>query len=81
MYILKSEKDNDLYIGFTSNLERRIEEHNSGWVASTESRKPLKLVYCEGYNSERDARRREANLKLHSRAFAQLKIRIMDSLK
>ncbi|MFA5337116.1 MAG: GIY-YIG nuclease family protein [Candidatus Omnitrophota bacterium] len=81
MYILKSEKDNELYIGFTGNLERRMEEHNGGLVPSTGSRKPLELVCCEGYRSERDARKREANLKLRSRAFAQLKIRIMDSLE
>jgi len=81
MYILKSEKDNNLYIGFTGNLEQRIKEHNGGLVPSTKSRKPLDLIYCEGYKAEKDARKREANLKLRSRAFAQLKIRIMGSLK
>jgi len=81
VYLLKSEKDKDLYTGFTNNLEIRINEHNSGLVSSTESRKPLGLIYCEAYTSERDARRREQNLKLHSRAFVQLKKRIVDSLK
>ncbi|MFA5272347.1 MAG: GIY-YIG nuclease family protein [Candidatus Omnitrophota bacterium] len=81
MYILKSEKDQDLYIGFTKDLKRRIEEHNNGLVASTKSRKPLELVYYEGYKSEKETRKREENLKLRSRAFTQLKNRIGESLK
>ena len=81
MYILKSEKDQDLYIGFTSDLKQRIEEHNNGLVPSTKLRTSLELVYCEGYKSEKEARKREENLKLRSRAFAQLKKRIKDSIK
>ena len=80
IYLLKSKKDQDLYIGFSNNLERRIYEHNSGLVPSTKSRKPFELVYLEGYKSEKDARRREKNLKLRSRAFTQLKKRIQGSL-
>lgn len=81
IYILKSEKDQDLYIGFTNDLKKRTEEHNNGFVPSTKSRRPLALVYCEGYKSEKEARRREENLKLRSRAFTQLKKRIEESLK
>jgi len=80
VYILKSIKDNDLYIGFTNNLERRVDEHNKGMVSSTETRKPLSLIYFESYKSEKDARHRESNLKLRSRALAQLKKRIKESL-
>ena len=80
-YILRSSKDGDLYIGFTGNLEQRLKEHNKGLVTSTQLRKPLELIYCEGYKSGKDARKREKNLKLHSRAFAQLKKRIGDSLE
>jgi putative endonuclease len=78
--MLKSAKDNELYIGFTNNLERRIKEHNNGLVPSTKSRKPFELIYCEGYKSEEDARKRERNLKLRSRALTQLKRRIVNSL-
>ena len=81
IYLLKSYKDNELYIGFTNNLERRVKEYNNGLVQSTKLRKPLELIYCEGYKSENDAHKREENLKLHSRAFAQLKKRIMESLE
>ena len=80
IYLLKSEKDKDLYLGYTNNLERRIREHNSGLVPSTKIRKPFELIYCEAYKSEKDARKRERNLKLRSRAFTQLKKRIADCL-
>lgn len=81
IHLLKSKKDEELYVGFTNDLERRIKEHNNGLVASTKLRVPFELIYCEGYKSEKDARHRENNLKLHSRAFAQLKKRIADCLK
>ena len=80
VYLLKSKKDNDLYIGFTNNLQQRIKQHNNGSVPSTKLRRPFELVYYEGYKSEKDARHREQNLKLRSRALAQLKKRIADSL-
>ncbi|MBL7196643.1 MAG: GIY-YIG nuclease family protein, partial [Candidatus Omnitrophica bacterium] len=69
IYVLKSKKDNDLYVGFTNNLERRIKEHNNSLVLSTKSRRPFDLIYCEGYKSEKDARKREQNLKLRSKTF------------
>jgi len=80
VYLLKSEKDNELYTGFTNNLKKRVQEHNRGSVTSTKLRKPFELVYFEGYKSEKDARVREKNLKLRSRASTQLKKRIQISL-
>ncbi len=81
MYILKSLKDNRLYIGSTSNLKKRFKEHNSGLVTSTKLRRPLKLVYFEGYASEEEARHREHNLKLRARALRQLLKRIKKSIE
>ncbi|MFH0819782.1 MAG: GIY-YIG nuclease family protein [bacterium] len=72
MYILKSEKDYNLYIGSTNDLRKRLKEHNNGLVFSTKSRRPFELIYYEAYRSERDARGREKNLKLRSKAFSQL---------
>lgn len=46
-YVIKSKKDEKLYIGFTSDLKKRIDEHNKGFVESTASRRPLALVYYE----------------------------------
>jgi len=81
VYILKSEKDKKLYIGYTDNLQRRIKEHNEGKVLSTKPRRPFELVYFEGYKSEKDARQREKNLKLYSNAYYQLRKRIINSIK
>lgn len=63
VYILFSEKDHLLYIGYSANLEKRIENHNSGGTKSTEHRRPLKLIFCEFYLFEEDARKREMYFK------------------
>ncbi|MCX5632343.1 MAG: GIY-YIG nuclease family protein [Phycisphaerae bacterium] len=81
VYILKSKKDHNFYIGFSSNLKRRLYEHNSGLVSSTKSRKPFELIYYEAYSAKSDARKREKNLKLRSKAFAQLRKRIKESIE
>jgi len=81
MYILKSKKDNNLYLGSTNDLKRRLTEHNKGLVFSTKNRTPFELVYYEAYKSEKDTRIREKNLKLRSRALSQLKRRITESIR
>jgi len=80
VYILKSKTDNNFYTGSTNNLKCRFYEHNSGLVFSTKTRKPFELIYYEAYRDEKDARKREKNLKLKSKAFAQLKKRIKGSM-
>jgi len=81
VYILKSKKDHQLYIGSTNDLRRRLKEHNSGDIFSTKARRPFELIYYEVYVAEKDARRRESNLKLRAQALTQLKKRIRESLK
>jgi len=81
LYILQSKKDFNLYIGSTNDLRKRFKEHNSSMVRSTKHRIPFDLIYYEAYGSEKDARKREHNLKLDGRALAQLKSRITGSLK
>lgn len=80
LYVLKSKKDRNLYIGSTNDLRRRMMEHNTGRVFSTKYRRPFELIYYEAYKAEKDARKREKALKLRSRAFAQLRKRINESL-
>lgn len=80
VYILKSKKDNNLYIGYTSDLRKRLKEHNSGLVGSTKDRIPFYLVYYEAYAVQQDATTREHNLKLRAKALRQLKKRIALSL-
>lgn len=81
VYILRSLKDNNLYIGSTKDLKRRLEEHNAGKSFSTKSRRPFVLIYYEAYRAEKDARKREHNLKLRKRAYTQLCIRLENTLK
>ncbi len=63
VYILFSQKDYQLYTGFTSNLGARINKHNAGESKSTAYRRPLVLVFCEFYLYEEDARKREMYFK------------------
>jgi putative endonuclease len=63
VYVLLSEKDNQLYTGYTSNLRKRIDSHNQGDVPSTKQRRPLILIYFEGCINQQDATRREKYLK------------------
>ncbi len=63
VYVLFSYKDKKLYYGFTSNLKRRVEQHNLGLSKSTKGRRPLKLIYWENYLLREDAELREKYLK------------------
>lgn len=62
-YVLKSEKDGKLYVGWTNNLEHRINYHNSGKVPATKDRIPLKIVYYEACQSQDKAIKREKYFK------------------
>jgi len=81
VYVLKSSKDNSLYIGYTNDLKRRFEEHNNGESKSTKHKIPFKLIYYEAYESQSDAKFREKNLKRFSQAHKALKQRIEKSLE
>ena len=80
LYVIKSEKDNQLYFGFTGDLKRRFSEHVEGKSFATKGRRPWRLAYYEAYNSEQDARNREKQLKHYARAWAILKRRITRSI-
>lgn len=80
VYLLKTSKYETLYIGYTSNLVRRIEQHQSGMVRSTARYLPVRLIYVEGYRNQADALLREKSLKLYGNAYRQLKRRIANSL-
>ncbi|MCX6753865.1 MAG: GIY-YIG nuclease family protein [Candidatus Nomurabacteria bacterium] len=81
LYVLKSKKDDNIYIGSTNDLRRRLLEHNSGKSLATKGRCPFELRYYEAYNNENDARKREHSLKKDGRALSQLKLRIEKSLQ
>jgi putative endonuclease len=81
LYVLKSINNDELYIGSTNDLKKRLLEHNSGKSPSTKNKCPYELVYYEAYKAESDARRRESMLKFRGQARRQLLARINDTLK
>jgi putative endonuclease len=62
-YVIQSGKDKRFYTGFTRDLRNRLNDHNSGKVASTKNRGPFLLVYYEACLNEQDATAREKYLK------------------
>ena len=63
VYVLQSEKDDGLYIGYSSDLRRRFGQHQAGESLSTKDRCPWLLIYYEAYLMESDAIGRELFLK------------------
>jgi putative endonuclease len=63
VYVLYSLKDHQFYIGYTTNFQRRMEEHAAGKTISTAPRRPLKVIFCEYYFAKEDAMRRELYFK------------------
>lgn len=67
MYIVEC-ADGTYYTGYTTDLERRIGEHNRGDGAKyTRGRLPVKLIYHEEYTTQREAMQREYNIKQMTR--------------
>ena len=64
-YVLKSEQDDNFYVGFTKDLKLRFEKHCKGRVQSTKERRPLKLLYYEACLNQDDATKREKYLKTY----------------
>lgn len=62
-YVLRSKKDNKLYIGLSRDLRKRMSRHNEGLVPSTKDRRPLELVYYEACLSEEKSVKREQYFK------------------
>ncbi len=63
VYVLRSQKDGDFYIGCTQDLRERVKLHNARKVTSTRLRVPFKLIYYEAYLHKSDAFDRERYLK------------------
>ena len=74
VYILKSTFKNWYYIGFTSNLEKRLLQHNFGSVKSTKFYKPLSLVFAQIVKNTHDARDLEKFLKVRFNKEALLQL-------
>ncbi|NRB53335.1 MAG: GIY-YIG nuclease family protein [Saprospiraceae bacterium] len=63
VYVLKSQHHWRFYVGMTSNIARRLNEHNKGRTRSTKGYRPWILFFSESYPSRAEARSREVYLK------------------
>ena len=73
VYILGSARDDDrrTYVGWTTDLDRRLEQHNSGTGAKSTRGRSWALLYAERYETRHDAMSREWHLK-RDRQFRQM---------
>ena len=63
IYIIEC-SDKTLYTGWTTDIKRRLKEHNSGKGAKyTRGRTPVKLKYIEQFDTKQEAMRREYEIK------------------
>lgn len=69
VYVLEN-KYGEYYIGYTNNVERRLDEHQK------QEDPTYKIIYYEAYNDEKCARNREKKLKYYGSAWRALKKRI-----
>jgi len=63
VYAIKSKLRKYIYVGLTSNLEERIQRHNSGRERTTRAYRPFVLIYSEEQPTREDARKREKYFK------------------
>jgi putative endonuclease len=80
VYILRSTKDGNIYVGSTNDLKRRMKQHENGECISTSKRLPLTLESYVAVASEEKARSLERYFKSGSGA-AILKKRVLQSPK
>ncbi len=76
VYVLRSLEDRGLYIGFSTDLRRRMAEHKHRASFATKYHGPWKLIYYEAYIDRQDAEGRERYLKNGSgRGFLRQQLR------
>ncbi len=62
-YALSSLERNYIYVGITSDIERRLKEHNSGKNNTTRPYRPFALIYKKEFETRLEARSEEKRLK------------------
>lgn len=63
VYALKSINRNYIYVGLTNNLQRRVNEHNSGYNKTTKPYAPFVLIFHKKFPTRQEARNNEKYLK------------------
>jgi len=81
VYLIRSLRDSSLYIGSTSDLRQRLQQHNALKSKSTKGHAPYELIYYEAYKAKHDALTREIQLKRFSQGYQHLKRRLVASLE
>ena len=77
VYLLQSETNpKKLYIGYTTNLEKRLAEHNAARSGFTSGFQPWKIIYYEAYEMKSLAIEREHQFKKHGNVTTRLKARL-----
>ena len=66
VYIIRSLNSGILYKGYSTQPEKRLEEHNSGRSRYTSDKGPWELVYLERFETKRDALIREKQIKRYN---------------
>ena len=75
VYLLQSEKDSSYYVGSTSDLKKRLQEHNRGDMKYTSSKMPHELIWYCAFRSKKKALDFEKYLKQGSGfAFARKRL-------
>ena len=62
-YALNSLERNYIYVGITSDIERRVKEHNSGKNKTTRPYRPFELIFEKEFQTRTEARTEEKKLK------------------
>jgi putative endonuclease len=76
-YIIQSEQDESFYVGYTSDLDRRLKDHNEGLSQFTKRKRPWKLFYQESFNTKSEAIKREKFFKRQKNRSFYISLKIL----
>lgn len=76
VYILSSLKDQSYYVGYTSDVIKRLAQHNTGKSRYTKGHRPYQVVYTESFPTKAEAEKRESYIKKYGNMKAFLKSRV-----
>lgn len=79
VYVLKSAKTNEYYLGQTIDLKKRFHQHNAGSSKATKRGVPWELLYYEAYTTKTSAIKRENRLKKYGQTWRRLRERLENS--
>ena len=81
VYLLRC-RDRSLYCGYTHDLPSRLRLHREGKASKyTRSRLPVRIVFHESFSSQREAMRREAEIKCWSKSKKEACVRSYSRVK